>query len=59
MIRAVVWGENVHEQTNQTVRDIYPRGMHSCIADALNIAEDIQATTATLQDPDHLSLIHI
>jgi len=28
MIRTLVWGENVHEQTNQTVADIYPDGMH-------------------------------
>ncbi|MBT8458945.1 MAG: ThuA domain-containing protein [Boseongicola sp.] len=53
MIRAVVWGENVHEQTNQTVRDTYPDGMHACIAEALNAAGDIEATTATLQDPEH------
>ncbi|NNL18605.1 MAG: trehalose utilization protein ThuA [Boseongicola sp.] len=53
MIRAVVWGENVHEQTNQTVRDTYPDGMHACIAEALNAARDIEATTATLQDPEH------
>ena len=27
-IRAVVWGENVHEQKNAEVRRIYPDGMH-------------------------------
>ena len=27
-IRAVVWGENVHEQTSEVVRAIYPDGMH-------------------------------
>ena len=53
MIRAVVWGENVHEQTNKIVRDLYPNGMHACIAEALNASEDIQATTATLQEADH------
>ncbi|MGC3939876.1 ThuA domain-containing protein [Roseobacter sp. EG26] len=53
MIRAVVWGENVHEQTNKTVADIYPEGMHACIADALNADTGIEATTATLQDPEH------
>ncbi len=35
-IRVVVWGENVHEQTNAVVRGIYPDGMHSTIAAALN-----------------------
>ena len=34
-IRAVVWGENVHEHTNAAVRGIYPDGMHSTIAAAL------------------------
>ncbi len=53
MIRAVVWGENVHEKSNETVASIYPDGMHGCIAAALNEAPTIQATTATLQDPEH------
>ncbi len=53
MIRAVVWGENVHEQTNQVVASIYPRGMHDCIAGALNQDPEIEATTATLQEPEH------
>ena len=35
-IRAVVWGENHHEQTNAVVRGIYPDGMHATIAAALN-----------------------
>lgn len=52
-IRTVVWGENVHEQKNKVVADIYPTGMHQCIADALNTDESITATTATLQEPEH------
>ena len=52
-IRAVVWGENVHEQTNKVVSDLYPKGMHHCIADALNGDAGIMATTATLQEPEH------
>ncbi|MFY0681932.1 MAG: ThuA domain-containing protein [Thalassovita sp.] len=52
-IRTVVWGENVHEQKNQIVADLYPGGMHKCIADALNQDKDISATTAVLQDPEH------
>ncbi len=51
-IRTVVWGENVHEQTSQIVADIYPRGMHAAIADTLQ-GDDISATTATLQEPEH------
>ena len=52
-IQAVVWGENVHEQTNKVVSDLYPKGMHGCIADALNSDPAITATTATLQEADH------
>ncbi|TIT43140.1 MAG: trehalose utilization protein ThuA, partial [Mesorhizobium sp.] len=52
-IKAVVWGENVHEQTNAAVRDLYPLGMHGTIAAALNQDKRIEATTATLQEPEH------
>jgi trehalose utilization protein len=52
-IRTVVWGENVHEQTNKLVAQVYPKGMHQTIADALNDDAGIAATTATLQEPEH------
>ncbi len=52
-IRTIVWNENVHEQTNKVVAGVYPKGMHGCIADALNTDAGISATTATLQEPDH------
>jgi trehalose utilization protein len=52
-IRVTVWGENVHEQKSAAVRAIYPDGMHTTIAAALNAAGGIHATTVTLQDPDH------
>ena len=51
-IRVVVWGENVHERTNEIVAGIYPNGMHSAVAAALR-ADDITVTTATLQEPEH------
>ena len=52
-IRTVVWGENIHERVNKVVADIYPKGMHTAIADALNTDKAISATTATLQEPEH------
>ncbi|GAA0785868.1 trehalose utilization protein ThuA [Roseibium denhamense] len=52
-LRALVWGENVHEQNNRIVAELYPKGMHQCIADALNTDPDISASTATLQQPEH------
>lgn len=51
-IKVVVWNENVHESTNETVASVYPIGMHGCIAQALNSDADIEATTATLQEPE-------
>ena len=52
-INTVVWGENIHERSNQTVAGLYPDGMHACIAAALNEVPEIQASTATLQEPRH------
>src|SRR5690606_23509269 len=54
-IRVVVWGENVHEQEQQEVRDIYPDGMHQTIREGIeeNLADRVSVTTATLQDPEH------
>jgi trehalose utilization protein len=55
-IRAVVWGENVHERKNRVVAGIYPDGMHATVASALTEGgpgEPIEATTATLQEPEH------
>lgn len=52
-IRTIVWGENVHDQSNKIVAELYPGGMHSCIAATLNEDPGIAASTATLQEPDH------
>ncbi len=52
-IRALVWGENIHEHENAAVGEIYPDGMHSAIAAALGEDADIEAETATLQEPEH------
>ncbi len=51
-IRAVVW-ENIHDRENAVVQEIYPKGMHGAIADALNDDAAIEATTATLEQPEH------
>jgi trehalose utilization protein len=53
MIRVTVWGENVHERNHPLVRDIYPDGMHACIAAALSRDPGITARCATLQEPEH------
>jgi trehalose utilization protein len=52
-LRVTVWGENVHEKKHKAVSELYPNGMHQCIADALNRDPDINATCATLDMPEH------
>ena len=52
-IRVTVWGEIVHEQENEIVAGIYPKGMHTTIADALNRDSAIAASTVVMQDTDH------
>ena len=49
-IRALVWNENVHERENEIVADLYPEGIHGCIAGFLNEEPGVSASTATLQD---------
>jgi trehalose utilization protein len=52
-LHVMVWNENVHEKKNPIVAKIYPKGMHSCIADALKIDSNAEVRTATLHDPEH------
>lgn len=52
-IRALVWGENVHEQKNAAVAENYPKGMHGQVAALLSEDRNIAASTATLQEPEH------
>ena len=52
-LRVTVWGENVHEKKHPLVAELYPQGMHGCIAEALNADPDIRAVTATLDQPEH------
>ena len=52
-IRVVVWGENVHERENPIVAQVYPDGMHQCIAEGLRKDSTFTVRTATLHDPEH------
>lgn len=53
-MRVTVWNEFRHEQTNETVRAIYPRGMHAVLAAALRQhLPDAEVGTATLDEPEH------
>ena len=50
MIRVTVWNEYFHELTRESVRKIYPNGIHGCIAEFLQ-CDDIEVRTATLLQP--------
>jgi len=49
MIRVLVWNEFYHEKINDTVKAIYPNGIHAAIADFLR-SDDISVRLATLDD---------
>lgn len=53
-VRVTVWGENVHERRDPEVRDLYPDGMHTVIASAIeeNLGRNATVRTATLDAPD-------
>jgi trehalose utilization protein len=53
VIRALVWGENVHEHKNAAVAEVYPKTMHETIAEALREDAGIAAATAFLQQDEH------
>jgi trehalose utilization protein len=52
MVKVTVWNENVHEQTDPVVREVYPEGIHGAIANFLK-NNGIEAKTATLDQPEH------
>jgi trehalose utilization protein len=53
-LRITVWGENVHEHRSAKVKSIYPRGMHTAIAEGLaRLLPSAEVSTATLQEAEH------
>ena len=51
MIRVLVWNEFMHEKdASCKASEIYPDGIHACIAEFLGREEDIEVTTATLEE---------
>lgn len=52
-IRVTVWCEFVHEKSNETVKAIYPEGIHKAIADHLGEDADFEVKTACLEEPEH------
>ena len=54
-IRVTVWNENVHERLHESVRRVYPAGLHEAIAGGLrrHLGADAVIATATMEQPDH------
>ena len=51
-LRVTIWNEFRHEKRDESVKKIYPDGLHAPIADYLR-QHDIDVTIATLDDPEH------
>lgn len=54
-VRVTVFGENVHEGRDESVRRIYPDGMHEAIASGVreHLGDRAAVRTVTLQEPEH------
>jgi trehalose utilization protein len=52
-LNITIWNEYRHERHNEQVAGIYPRGIHNAIGDYLLEAENVEVTTATLDEPEH------
>jgi trehalose utilization protein len=52
-IRVTVWNEYRHEKTDETVAKLYPEGIHGQISEFLGANADMDARTATLDEPEH------
>jgi len=53
-LRVTVWNENLHEQHQESVKKIYPNGMHVPIADGIKRElRDVAVRTATFDEPEH------
>ena len=52
-IRVTIWNENLHEQNNEFIAKLYPKGIHGAISDGLKEHLDIDVFFATLDEPEH------
>jgi trehalose utilization protein len=52
-LRVTVWNEGRHEKRKAGVAEVYPKGIHGALADALNEAGGMSVRTVVLDDPEH------
>lgn len=53
MIRVTVWNEYQQERESRAIAEVYPEGIHGCIAAFLGKENDICVRTATFDMPQH------
>ena len=54
-LRVTVWNENLHEQHQESVKKIYPKGMHTPIAEGIEreLGSGVTVQVATFDEPEH------
>lgn len=52
-VKVTIWNEFRHEKSNETVKKVYPEGMHVVIGKALQAAGGFAVKYATLDEPEH------
>ena len=51
MLRVTVWNENIHDKKD-SVRAVYPDGIHGAVAAAVKELDDVKVDIATLDQPE-------
>ena len=54
-LRVTIWNEFIHERTVDSVRDLYPQGLHGSVAAAIekHCGESVKTRVALLDEPEH------
>lgn len=52
-LNVTVWNEFLHERENDVVKSLYPDGMHTVLAQAIESQLGAKVRTATLEEPEH------
>ena len=54
-LRVTVWNEHVHERQDESVKRIYPDGIHGAVIAGLRreLGEAVSIRSATLDEPEH------
>lgn len=53
IVKVTVWNECIHEKKDENVIKLYPKGIHSAIADYLKKQKGLKVKTATLEENEH------